>query len=85
MPLSTCPWDWTAQQHCRFTTFFQVPLMPDPATAPTFLPACSRHRAYSFLLHNGIDSLYKGYAASLDLLVLAAWDSVEKLKTGARA
>ncbi len=39
---------------------------------------------YAFLLHNGIDSLYKGYAASLDLLVLAAWNSVAKLKTGGR-
>ncbi len=54
----------------------------DPDTPPNALPARSRHRAYSFLLHNGIDSLYKGYAASLDLLVLAAWNSVAKLKTG---
>ncbi|GIL88290.1 hypothetical protein Vretifemale_16221 [Volvox reticuliferus] len=38
------------------------------------------HRVYAFILSNGLDSLFKVYATSLDYLVLAAWNSVRELR-----
>ncbi|GLC68270.1 hypothetical protein PLESTF_000670100 [Pleodorina starrii] len=38
------------------------------------------HRTYQFLKTNGLGPLFEGYAASLDLLVDAAWLSIKTLK-----
>ncbi|GIL56338.1 hypothetical protein Vafri_11716 [Volvox africanus] len=38
------------------------------------------HRIYEFIISNGLDSLFKVYATSLDYLVLAAWESVRELR-----
>ncbi|KAG2423934.1 hypothetical protein HXX76_014875 [Chlamydomonas incerta] len=38
------------------------------------------HRTFTFLVDNGIGSLFDVYAKSLDLLVNAAWQSVDRLK-----
>lgn len=38
------------------------------------------HRTFNFLVDNGIGPLFEVYAKSLDLLVNAAWKSVDRLR-----
>ncbi|KAG2484238.1 hypothetical protein HYH03_016973 [Edaphochlamys debaryana] len=39
------------------------------------------HRTSDFLITNGLGPLFQGYAASLELLVTAAWESIGRLRT----
>jgi hypothetical protein len=40
------------------------------------------HRAYHFLVANGVGALFDGYADSLDHTVSYAWTSLDSLKAG---
>ncbi|KAG2443480.1 hypothetical protein HXX76_001833 [Chlamydomonas incerta] len=46
---------------------------------PTIKEEYRLHRTFNFLIKNGLGSLFKAYAHSLDLLVDAAWKSVDTL------
>ncbi|KXZ42957.1 hypothetical protein GPECTOR_109g200 [Gonium pectorale] len=49
---------------------------------PQLLDRYKHHRTFHFILTNGLGPLFEGYAASLDLLVDSAWNSVTQLRTG---
>ncbi|KXZ42960.1 hypothetical protein GPECTOR_109g203 [Gonium pectorale] len=48
---------------------------------PQLLDRYKHHRTFHFILTNGLGPLFEGYAASLDLLVDSAWNSVTQLRT----